>query len=80
MKAHTLAEAFVRGQWHGRVRNYFMATVNRGNGPDYYANGLGAGARFETAPLHGFQLGAGGFSGRTWPPTTWPRPSPPREP
>ncbi|MBW3127130.1 OprD family outer membrane porin [Hymenobacter profundi] len=60
-RARTLGEAFRRGQWHGRVRNYFMATINRGGLPDYYANGLGAGARFETAPLHGFQLGAGGF-------------------
>ncbi len=60
-KAQTLAEAFGRGQWHGRVRNYFMATRNQGGLPDYYANGLGAGARFETAPLHGLQLGAGGF-------------------
>lgn len=59
--ARTLAEAFGRGQWRGRVRNYFMATRNRGDLPDYYANGLGAGARFETAPLRGLQLGAGGF-------------------
>jgi hypothetical protein len=61
VQARTLAEAFGRGQWHGRVRNYFMATLNQGNSPDYYANGLGVGARFETAPLHGFQLGVGGF-------------------
>ena len=61
VKARTLAEAFGRGQWHGRVRNYFMATLNQGDRPDYYANGLGAGARFETAPLHGFQVGVGGF-------------------
>ncbi|GAC1371300.1 MAG: hypothetical protein NVS3B25_17930 [Hymenobacter sp.] len=61
VKARTLAEAFRRGQWHGQVRNYFMATLNRGDLPDYYANGLGAGARFETALLHGFQLGAGGI-------------------
>ena len=47
--------------WHGRVRNYIMATWNRGYRPDYYANGLGAGLRFETAPLHGVQVGAGGF-------------------
>ncbi|AII54343.1 OprD family outer membrane porin [Hymenobacter sp. APR13] len=60
-RARTLAEAFGKGRWHGRARNYFMATLNRGDYPDYYANGLGAGARFETAPLHGLQLGAGGF-------------------
>jgi len=54
VKARTLAEAFGRGQWHGRVRNYFMATLNQGDRPDYYANGLGVGARFETAPLRGF--------------------------
>ncbi|OGX88731.1 hypothetical protein BEN48_08635 [Hymenobacter glacialis] len=61
LPARTLAEAFGRGQWHGRVRNYFMATRNQDTLPDYYANGLGAGARFETAPLHGFSVGAGGF-------------------
>ena len=61
LPARTLAEAFGRGQWHGRARNYFMATRNRCGLPDYYANGLGAGARFETAPLHGFSVGAGGF-------------------
>jgi hypothetical protein len=61
VKARTLAEAFGRGQWHGRVRNYFMATLNRDELPDYYANGLGVGTRFETAPLHGFQVGVGGF-------------------
>ena len=61
LPARSLAEAFGRGHWHGRVRNYFLATVNRGNLPDYYANGLGAGVRFETALLQGFQLGAGGF-------------------
>ena len=61
LPAGTLAEAFGRGHWHGRVRNYFMATLNRDNLPNYYANGLGAGVRFETAPMHGFQLGAGGF-------------------
>ena len=61
LPARSLAEAFGRGHWHGRVRNDFLATVNQGNLPDYYANGLGAGVRFETALLHGFQLGAGGF-------------------
>ncbi|TDN38838.1 outer membrane porin, OprD family [Hymenobacter sp. UV11] len=61
VQARTLAEAFGRGQWQGRVRNYLLATNNRGSLPDYYANGLGAGARFETAPLHGFLVGASGF-------------------
>ena len=61
LPARTLADACGRGQWHGRVRNYFMETYNRSTLPDYYANGLGAGARFETAPLHGFSMGAGGF-------------------
>ncbi|MDJ0367596.1 OprD family outer membrane porin [Hymenobacter sp. H14-R3] len=58
-KARTLAEAFGRGQWRGR--NYFIMSQNRGSLPSYYANGLGAGARFETAPLHGVSVGAGGF-------------------
>lgn len=61
VKARTLAEAFRRGRWHGRVRNYFMATLNWDGLLDYYANGLGVGAQFETAPLHGFQVGVGGF-------------------
>ena len=61
VNARTLGEAFGRGQWHGRVRNYFMANLNRDGLPNYYANGLDVGARFETAPLHGFQVGVGGF-------------------
>jgi hypothetical protein len=29
VKARTLAEAFRHGQWHGLVRNYFMAILNQ---------------------------------------------------
>ena len=62
VRARTLPEAFGRGRWHGRLRNYTVATWNRGSGPDYFANGLGGGLRFETAPFHGLQVGAGGFA------------------
>ncbi|UOQ96665.1 OprD family porin [Hymenobacter sp. 5317J-9] len=62
VRARTLAEALGRGRWYGRLRNNTMATWNRGHGPDYFANGLGTGLRFETAPWHGVQVGAGGFA------------------
>ncbi|GAB2798186.1 hypothetical protein HNQ93_004113 [Hymenobacter luteus] len=61
VQARSLPEAFGRGRWHGRVRSYSMATLNQGHYPDYYAQGLGAGARFETASFHGLQVGVGGF-------------------
>lgn len=52
---------FQRGKVSGHFRNIFMATTNAGHLPDYYANAIGGGLKYETAPFHGFQLGIGGF-------------------
>ncbi|QJX47792.1 hypothetical protein HMJ29_12905 [Hymenobacter taeanensis] len=61
VRARSLPEAFPRGCWHGRVRSYTMGSVNEGSYPDYYASGLGAGARFKTASFYGLQVRIGGF-------------------
>lgn len=44
---------------HGR--NFFMTTLNQGNLPDYYANGIGAGLHYLSGSFHGFRFGMGGF-------------------
>jgi hypothetical protein len=38
-----------------------MATINEGDLSDYYANAIGGGLRYETAPFKGFQLGMSGY-------------------
>ncbi|OLY94497.1 outer membrane porin, OprD family [Cnuella takakiae] len=53
--------AFKRGKVSGHFRNFFMVTNNEGNLPDYHANAIGGGLKYETAPFHGFKLGIGGF-------------------
>jgi hypothetical protein len=57
----SLLHAFRNGQFNGHFRNFFMATINEGDLTDYYANAIGGGLRFETAPFKGFQLGMSGY-------------------
>lgn len=57
----SLLAAFRRGQASGHFRYYFMATENRGELSDYFANALGGGIKFETARFRNFQLGVSGF-------------------
>lgn len=57
----TLAQAFKKGRIHVHARYFFMATQNRRELSDYYANAVGGGIKYETAPFHGFQAGVGGF-------------------
>ncbi len=57
----SLLSAFKRGQVSGHFRYYFMATQNKGDLTDYYANAVGGGIRFETAKFKNFQLGVSGF-------------------
>lgn len=57
----TLLHAFRKGQMHGHFRYFFMATDNMAGLSDYYANALGGGIKFESAPYKGFQLGVSGF-------------------
>lgn len=58
--AKNLPEAFKKGQFHGYLRTYFMATDNTGQLSDYYAWAGGGGLHFSTAPLKGFSFGIGG--------------------
>ncbi len=59
-KVTSLQDVFLRGQLHARFRYYGMATINDGALKDYYANGVGAGLKYETADFHGFSMGIGG--------------------
>jgi hypothetical protein len=58
---NNLLQAFKRGTMHGHIRYFFMATDNTKELTDYYANALGGGIKFVTAPFKGFQLGISGF-------------------
>lgn len=57
----SLLHAFKKGQMHGHFRYYFMATDNAKGLSDHYANALGGGIKYETAPFMGFQFGVSGF-------------------
>lgn len=57
----SLLSAFRRGQVSGHFRYFFMATQNKDDLTDYYANAVGGGIRFETAKFKNFQLGVSGF-------------------
>ncbi|MFN4313962.1 MAG: OprD family outer membrane porin [Chitinophagaceae bacterium] len=57
----SLLYAFRKGQMHGHFRYFFMATDNSSGLTDYYANAVGGGVKYETAPFYGFQFGVSGF-------------------
>ena len=57
----SLLHAFKNGTMQGHIRYFFMATENTNDLSDYYANALGGGIKFVTAPIKGFQLGISGF-------------------
>jgi hypothetical protein len=57
----SLLSAFRRGTVSGHFRYYFMATENKGDLTDYYANAAGGGIKFETSKFKNFQLGVSGF-------------------
>ncbi|MEQ1554376.1 MAG: OprD family outer membrane porin [Ferruginibacter sp.] len=57
----SLLQAFKKGHLSGHFRYFFMATENKKNLTDYYANAIGGGIKFETAKFHHFQFGVSGF-------------------
>jgi hypothetical protein len=57
----TLIYACKNGRFQGHFRYFFMATDNHGPLSDYYANAVGAGLRYQTAPWHRFYLAVSGF-------------------
>src|SRR5688500_6782221 len=57
----TLLHALKTGQIQGHFRYFFMATDNKTGLSDYYANAVGGGIKYESAPYKGFQLGVSGF-------------------
>ena len=57
----SLLHAFKKGQVNGHLRYFFMTTDNAAALSDYYANAVGGGLKYETAPYKGFQFGVSGF-------------------
>ena len=57
----SLVSAFRKGKFRGNLRYFFMASDNKPGLTDYYANAIGGGIKYETAPYKGFQLAVGGF-------------------
>jgi hypothetical protein len=57
----TLQSLLKKGVFEGQIRNFFMATVNHQNYPDYYALATGAGLSYTTPIIKHFQLGFSGF-------------------
>ncbi len=59
---NTISHFFEKGRFYGHTRSYMSATVNKGDLPDYYAWGIGAGIGYETPRfLNHFQVGLSGF-------------------
>ena len=58
---HNLKELFGLGTITGHTRNYFMATINKGDLTDYYANAIGGAMRFRSHEFYGFEFGAAGI-------------------
>jgi len=57
----SILNAFEKGTFNGHFRYFNMHTINQGDLKDYYANAIGGGVRFETAPFHHFQFGVSGY-------------------
>ena len=60
-EVHNLKEWFRYGNTNGHLRNFFMATVNKGSLADYYANAAGASLSYHTATWNGLKMGIGGY-------------------
>ncbi|MFA0960505.1 OprD family outer membrane porin [Roseivirga sp. BDSF3-8] len=48
---------FTKGHFEGHIRNYTMATTNKGALSDYWSNATGGAVHYTTATYHGLQLG-----------------------
>lgn len=57
----SLLHAFTHGKMSGHFRQFTMATINRGDFPDYYALAIGGGIRLQTARLHRLQFTLSGY-------------------
>lgn len=58
---HSILQAFQHSTVSGHFRYFFMTTNNEEPYTDYFANAVGGGLKFETAPFHHFQAGISGF-------------------
>lgn len=59
--SNSLRAALTKGKTEAHFRYFFMATDNKKDLTDYYANAAGGGLKYETGKFHGFQAGVGGF-------------------
>lgn len=57
----SLLELFTKGKASGHIRNFFMATRNRGPAKDYWTNATGGALAYHTAPWKGFEFGVKGI-------------------
>ena len=57
----SLLYTFKKGRIYGHFRYFLMATDNARELSDYYANAVGGGIKYETAPFKGFQFGVSSF-------------------
>lgn len=53
----SLSEWINHGSMHGRIRNYSMATINKGALSDHFTSAIGGYFKYHTARLKGFELG-----------------------
>lgn len=58
---HSIKEFCNKGHVYGHFRNYFMATINRGELSDYWSNATGGALGYESAIWKGFQFGIKGI-------------------
>lgn len=59
-KINTLSDIFTKGQFHGQIRNYYMATIHHSALPNYWTNAVGSSLHYQTASIHGFTAGITG--------------------
>lgn len=60
-KTIKIVDHFKNGHFSGQIRNFSMATINRGNLTDYYASAIGASVHYETLPFKGISIGLNGI-------------------
>lgn len=58
---HCLKEYFLKGVFHGHIRQYSMATLHPGIHKDYHTTAVGGAIHYESLTWHGIHFGLGGI-------------------